>query len=173
VIGCEYVPLGVSVGVSIRDGFSDGLALGSSGLGGGPISLLDGSAAPLSRDSVLRAIREALRRYLWPLPPGGPDGSGWPLRRNVTDRELEVVVARVAGVSGVAGVNLFQQRGAAWQQIAAGTPSPTLTLQPWQLPELLAVVVVVGDAPPTDLRAAGNPFAAANEVAVPVVPDLC
>jgi hypothetical protein len=45
-IGCEYVPLGLGVGVSLRDG-----------------------SAQLA---VLQAVREALRRFLWPLAPGGP-----------------------------------------------------------------------------------------------------
>lgn len=81
VIGCEYVALGVSVAVAIRDGYA--------------------------RDAVLFEVREALRRLLWPLPPGGQAGQGWPLNRDVRERELEVEVSRVAGVAEVGGLNLF------------------------------------------------------------------
>ena len=153
VIGCEYVPLGLSVGVRLRDGFT--------------------------RDAVLYELREALRRLLWPLPPGGLSAQGWPLGRAVRERELEVEVARVAGVAEVTGLNLFTRQvvggvddwallprhGAAGQQ--------QLNLAAWQLPELLSVVAVDGPEAPANLRAVPNPFAQANAVAVPVVPELC
>src|SRR5690606_38253119 len=47
VIGCEYVPLGLAVGITVREGF-------------GP-------------DQVVHEVREALRRLLWPLAGGGVD----------------------------------------------------------------------------------------------------
>jgi predicted phage baseplate assembly protein len=152
VIGCEYIELGVSVGVEIRDGFG--------------------------RETALNAVRESLRRFLWPLTPGGTDGAGWPLGRSVSDRELEVEVSRVPGVNGVRGINLFRRVEKSWQEIprAARTdrcPPVMLDLRPWQLPELLSVVVVDAD-PPHDLRGAPNPFDPGPEsVAVPVVPELC
>ena len=52
----------------------------------------------------------------------------------------------------------------------------TLTLEGWQLPELLSVLVVdgqPGEGAPTDLRALPNPFADADAVAVPVEPEVC
>ncbi len=153
VIGCEYLALGVSVAVALRDGFA--------------------------RDQVLLEVREALRRLLWPLPPGGLDGGGWPLGRAVRSRELEVEVARVPGVDELRGLLLFgQSAGAAgdeWRRLPAiaADGAQMLTLQRWQLPELLSVVAVVGDDAPADLRALANPFAEAGAVAVPVVPELC
>ena len=72
VIGCEYVALGIAVGITVREGF-------------GP-------------DQVRHETKEALRRLLWPLSGGGGDGEGWPLGRSVRDRELEVEVSRVRGV---------------------------------------------------------------------------
>ena len=125
------------------------------------------------RDAVLMQVRDALRRLLWPLPPGGADGAGWPLGRAVRERELEVEVSRVPGVREVAGINLFG-RGAAedgdgWRLLPrdAADGSRTLGLQGWQLPELLAVVAVVaGDGAaggvPSSLAALPNPFAPAN-----------
>ena len=151
VIGCEYIPVGISASLTIRDGFG--------------------------RDGVLNATREALRRFLWPLSPGGTDRAGWPLGKPVRDRELEVVIAQVPGVNSVQGVNLFERRTDTWRQI----PRPDacapveLTLAAWQLPELLTVIVAADDAPPTDLSRAPNPFAgpADQAVAVPVVRKVC
>jgi len=164
VIGCEYVPLGVSVAITVKDGFTSG----------GAAEVVAGSGG-LSRETVMAEVREALRRSLWPLAPGGSDGAGWPLGRPVRDRELEVVVARVPGVSAVAPINLFRQQGKEWSKLPRAVPeSPVqVSLQPWQLPELLSVVVVVGDEAPDDLRGIPNPFADQSGVAVPVVPDIC
>jgi len=150
VIGCEYVPLGVSIGVTIRDGHA--------------------------RDRVLNEVRQAMQRLLWPLPPGGADAQGWPLGRRVKARELEVEVSRVAGVLEVTGLLLFARDGAAWRAVPSGAADATqsLDLAAWQLPELLAVVVA--DDPhgaPNELTAAANPYADPDAVAVPVVPELC
>jgi predicted phage baseplate assembly protein len=153
VIGCEYVPVALTVSVSLRDGHA--------------------------RDATLLAVRQALQRVLWPLAPGGLDGQGWALGRVVKSRELEVEVARVAGVDEVAGLRLFRQRDGQWE-LLPGTGSDgaqTLGLQRWQLPELLAVLVVVAEehpaGAPTTLGALPNPHALASAVAVPVVPELC
>ncbi|MBT9465003.1 putative baseplate assembly protein [Hydrogenophaga sp.] len=153
VIGCEYVPLGLSVALRLREGFA--------------------------RDKLLYEVREALRRLLWPLAPGGLEGEGWALGRSVRERELEVEVSRVAGVAEVTGLQLFARQGAAGQEDWALLPrnqagaQQTLNLLRWQLPELLSIVVVEGAEAPTNLRALPNPFAQANAVAVPVVPELC
>jgi len=160
VIGCEYVPLGLSVGVSLRDGYA--------------------------RDRVLFEVREALRRLLWPLPPGGPLGAGWPLpslqrdpHPSVRERELHVEISRVPGVREVTGLNLFEHvalpGGDDWRPLVRNPNdgTQTLSLSAWQLPELLSVIVVEGPAAPDNLRALPNPFADADAVAVPVVPEVC
>ncbi len=149
VIGCDYVPLGVTVAVTLRDGFA--------------------------RDQVLLDVRQALTRFLWPLTPGGLDQTGWALGRAVRSRELEVEVSRVAGVDELRGLALFGQRDGSWQRLPAiaADGAMMLTLQPWQLPELLAVVAVEGLSAPTDLRALPNPYADPTAIAVPVVPELC
>ena len=145
VIGCEYVGLGVSVGVDVLEEF---------GL-----------------DTVLQNIRQALKELLWPLSPGGHARTGWPLGRPVRNSELEIVVANVPGVAAVRGVNLFSHNPAGqFIPIQAGANArATLQLSNWQLPELLKVVAVSGDAPtslapdtPTD-----------DGLAVPVVPETC
>jgi len=152
VIGCEYVALGVAVSVAIRDGYG--------------------------RDAVLFDVRQALRRLLWPLPPGGHDGSGWPLGRDVRERELDVEVSRVGGVLELTGLNLFERDPAdeagSWRPITIGPDGTrTLPLADWQLPELLSVVVVEAQEAPGDLSALPNPFVDSAAVAVPVVPEVC
>jgi predicted phage baseplate assembly protein len=164
-IGCEYVPLGVSLGITIRDGFG--------------------------RDTVITAVREAVRRFLWPLAPGGAALTGWPLGRPVRDREIEVAVAQVSGVSGVLGINLFERQADQWMLVEPPLTLHTKTLpvdpgtltrpglvsqvelplSPWQLPELLSVVVVADSEPPGTLR--GVPTAFPGGIAIPVVPDKC
>jgi hypothetical protein len=147
VIGCEYVPIALSVGVALRPGSEEA--------------------------DVVAAVRAALRAYLWPLSPGGPSRAGWPLGGVVRARELEVVVARVEGVEGVATPRLFRRVGAGpWQLVpAAHDCDPVeITLRQWELPELLEVLVVVGADSPD---AIGQPPAGGPEVAVPVVPGVC
>ena len=150
VIGCEYVALGLSVGVAIRDGHA--------------------------RDQVLNDVKQALTRLLWPLAPGGADGDGWPLGRDVKARELVVEVSRVAGVREVNGLRIFNRIANDWREVphAAGESNAQLDIAAWQLPELLAVVVT--DEPggaPAQLSVAPNPYADPRAVAVPVVPKVC
>jgi hypothetical protein len=151
VIGCEYLPVAVSLAVGLRDD------------------------AP--RDTTLAAVRAAIRRLLWPLAPGGFDGQGWGLGRTLADRELEVEAARVTGVATVAGVNLFVRDGvnggSRWQSVARNANgAQLLALAAWQLPELMQVVVDIGNAPAARIDAAieGD---GSTRVAVPVITDLC
>ena len=162
VIGCEYIPLALGVGMTVRSGFG--------------------------YDQVIYDVRQALQRHLWSLAPHGPQGEGWPLGRAVKDRELEVVVAQVKGVATVAGVNLFQRRRVVkgqrpvWQMVERLQPCDPveIDLDAWQLPELLAVAVssdgVVPDA--VSSRAGGGASGTeggspAGGVALPVVPESC
>ena len=197
VIGCEYVPIGISIAVTILDGFGAGNAsnpglIGSDGLAGtalvgigagsnGASGIRASSGALLSpatqgQNAVLIAVRDALQKFLWSLAPGGIGGGGWELGRAVRDRELETVVARVPGVDTVAGINLFQWQNNAWAML----PRPysfapvEIDLLSWQLPELRAVVVVADPSgAPANLDNAPNPFADPNAVAIPVVPNVC
>jgi predicted phage baseplate assembly protein len=151
VIGCEYVALGLSVSITIRDGYG--------------------------RDAVLFDVRQALRRLLWPLPPGGHDGNGWPLGCDVRERELDVEISRVGGVLELTGLTLFQRNvsGAAntWRPINASKDGTrTLVLREWQLPELLSVLIVEGSHAPASLAALPNPFVDPRAIAVPIVPPL-
>jgi len=164
VIGCEYIPVAISAGITIRNAFD--------------------------RDTVINAVRDALRAFAWALAPGGPENSGWPLGRSLRDREVEVAVAHVAGVNGVTGINLFTKSDDRWQRFRTtnATGAVEIRMQEWQLPELLAVSVVVDDLPLEDLAAIRDPFGVSGAgsgvpsggaggvvggVAVPVVPEIC
>jgi hypothetical protein len=133
------------------------------------VSIRDG----FGRDAVLQSVQDALRVFLWALQPGGHDGNGWTLGRDVNDREIEVAVARVPGVQRVNHISLFTSDGTNWNLAAPGsTGTATISLLDWQLPELLSVIALESDAAITDLRALPNPFSPAA-IAVPVVPELC
>ena len=155
VIGCEYIPVAVSVVVTVAE-----------------------DAPP---DTTVQSVKDALRRVLWPLADGGFDRQGWPLGRALSNRELAVEVARVQGLE-VGGLNLFSRSPSSgdWEPIGDSRTGreQNLTLERWQLPELLAVVVVADDTAtgaPLSIAGAANPFADPNAVplAVPIVPDLC
>lgn len=152
VIGCEYRPLGASVAVLVREGHA--------------------------REQVLTDVRLAIRRHLWAL-----DGEGtvaYPLGRTLSDRELEVIVARVPGVAGVSPVRLFapDEQGRWVELPGVGKAVTRFTLEAWQLPELAALSVVEGvDAPASPLSGfdAGEGDGGANvsSLYLPVVPELC
>ena len=153
VIGCEYVPIGLSIGISVRDG--------------------------QAYDQVVNDVREAVKRYLWSLAPHGPNAAGWPLGKAVTDRELEVAVARVAGVNGVDGINIFKRLESGWEKLARAQACDgvELPLEDWQLPELLAIVVSTDGTVNDDLRALPDPISggagSTGGVAVPIIPEVC
>jgi hypothetical protein len=154
VISSEYVGMAISVAVEVKTGFQT--------------------------LQVSQAVETALRSYLWPLAPGGVDNTGWPLGRTVRLLELEVVVSQVAGVSEVDGLNLFTTiASGAYQVVTANkSGSPEITLQNWQLPEVLDVVVTatpdgtVGTAP-TTMTPTQPTDSSDSTVAVPVVPSVC
>lgn len=163
VIGCEYIGIGLSVGVEIEAGFG--------------------------REDVLNGVRQTMRAYLWPLAPFGPAGAGWQLGQSVRDRELEIAVARVDGVRGLVdpGINLFLRvintdtGRSQWRPVVRRQrfEPVEVTLRDWQLPELLTIDVRADEPPELNLNnlhgagAGTNPFASASGIAVPVVPEMC
>jgi len=189
VMGCEYIPVGLGVGVTLEEG--------------------------ANRELVMESIRQALQRFLFPTSPGGPTGAGWPLGRDVMDRELLVAVAQVDGLKTVAGISIFS-KGSATRVLSgskkighshdlarftvappklppqpapgAQPPAPApwvalkgssanvpveLALENWQLPELLAVAVSTDGEVPADPDGGVGGTDPAQGVAVPVVPEVC
>jgi predicted phage baseplate assembly protein len=118
-------------------------------------------------DSVAtaRGVQQALANYLWALPPGGPDGGGWPLGRAVAPDELRTQAGRVAGVLAADIVTLYMQTAA-----AGWTSALTAPLKPWQVPALQGVGVVTdGSSPPPPPAAAVT----SSPNLVPYVPNVC
>jgi hypothetical protein len=125
--GPEYVPVWVSVGLSV--------------------------VAGTSVAQVREAVKLALLQFLSPLPPSGVPvletqaallttpqyaaaPNGWPLRKSITDRELLAVASRQAGVLSVKDV-----------LIAKGSEQGTaeIVLTGLQLPRVAGISVSVGD----------------------------
>lgn len=146
---------------------------------------------PGTEQQVFQAVERALRSYLWPLPPGGPRGEGWPLGRPVEKNELHTQAGRVAGVEAVNGLRLFYQdlANGAWHELVE---SQALPLTDYQLPEVLAVSLQAGErtpAPPPGYGPQSGPGGGPSgpggmppggarpggpvAVAVPVIPDKC
>lgn len=144
VLSPEPVPLAVSTTVTVRD--------------------------PSTEQETLRAVRESLVRYLWPLPPGGFEEAGWPLGGDVRDTELLTRVARVPGVRAVNDLALFRRDGSAWSRIPAGQ---ALDLDDYQLPDLRAVEAGSGTGEAPQPRGTGPGDGGEGNVPAPVIPDVC
>ncbi len=161
VIGCEYVPVGISTSIWIREGFGF--------------------------DEVINNVRKKMFEFLWPLAPGWIENKGWPLGYPLCDREIEVMVARVPGVMRVNGINLFRKSGDKWKKVLPKINNDPVQIEFkfWQLPELLETAIVGSmagqtstgvsgfDKAPESLGPVKNPFASDSVVAVPVVPEVC
>ncbi|MCQ8130968.1 hypothetical protein, partial [Methylomonas rivi] len=90
--------------------------------------------------------------------------------------ELRTVAGRVAGVQAIGGLLLYARTGdGQWQTLAEGQ---SLSLQPWQLPELVGISVQAdspGEAPrpPNIVSGAGERDAIKDWIPTPVIPDIC
>jgi hypothetical protein len=128
---------------------------------GASVELLSGTD-PLA---TTRGVQQALASYLWPLPPGGPAQTGWPLGRTVTPDELLTQAARVAGVQAAEQVTLY------WRPAGSWTATASVPLRPWQVPSLQGVGVATDGsgppAPPPDVAGSGG------QTFVPFVPKVC
>jgi hypothetical protein len=151
VIGTEYVGLGLSIGIEVLAGFDLRV--------------------------TAQKVEDALRRYLWPLTPGGTQQTGWPLGRMVRSLELEVIASQVQGVVEINGIQLFTlQPDQSYRAVAGGTSDQQeIPLKSFQLPEVLQVKVTAGPdgsgvGPASSLEPDPEP---GDAVAVPVVPKVC
>lgn len=112
-------------------------------------------------DAVRRWVELILRQYLAAVPPHGPKGHGWPLGRAVRRAELEAVAVQVDGVDYLQGLKLAE-KGAA--------PTEQVTLQRWQVPEVVEVTVVQGQPLPPGQPVVPPP---PDTRPVPMPPDVC
>ncbi|WP_150048151.1 MULTISPECIES: putative baseplate assembly protein [Methylomonas] len=151
VLSPEFVPVAISVRIDVLD--------------------------PETEQQTLRDVRLALIDYLWPLPPGGPRGGGWPFypqENDVRQADLLPQVARVAGVQAIHAVALFQKNSNGWRRLNA---NQAVELAKYQLPELMGVRVETGPGTPGLPEGIGplegQSPATGLGVAVPVIPDIC
>lgn len=114
---------------------------------------------------VRRWVELVLRQYLAPLPPYGPEGSGWPLGHRVYGPELEAAVLQVEGVDFLEGLDVADLGG--------GVPRPgPVELEGWEVPALTELTVVIG-APPPPGSGGVQPPQGPTPVPVPVPKAEC
>lgn len=123
-------------------------------------------------DAVRDWVDILLRQYLAPLPPYGPDGSGWPLGRRLLARELQGVAMQVEGVEYIEALRLdhatAQPDGSeTWDDIEI------LTLADWEVPEIAGIIVVDDLTPLPDPGTGLVPPPAKPAVPVPVIRVEC
>lgn len=151
VLSPEFVPIAVSVKIQVRDSETE--------------------------QQILRDVQQALIEYLWPLPPGGARGDGWPFglsENDVRASELITQVARVAGVQAINAISLFQRGNKGWRRLNA---EQTVNLTKYQLPELVGVRVESGSGTPVLPDGVGLMEGQAPDsnlaIPVPVIRDIC
>ncbi|WP_250002265.1 putative baseplate assembly protein [Actinoplanes sp. M2I2] len=118
VIPPTYRRVAVSVGISVRPGYGT--------------------------EAVRTWVETVLRQYLAPIPPYGPEGSGWPLGRPVFGPELEAAALQVEGLEFLTGLRISEEVEGEW--VERVTPV-RVALEAWEVPELAAVTVVAGEPP--------------------------
>jgi hypothetical protein len=125
VVPPEWVPVRIAVGISIEEGY---------GL-----------------ETVQRWVELAVRQYLAPLPPYGPDGGGWPLGRAVREPDIQAAVLQVEGVRLVEQVYIEgpQEQGYRLRSAMSGFQ---ITLEKWELPVVREVAVGRDEIPPIGRR---------------------
>jgi predicted phage baseplate assembly protein len=138
VIPPEYVEISIAVGLQVRTGYQ--------------------------ADAVRRWVDQILRRYLAPLPTGGPDGKGWPLGRDVRRAELEAVAVQVEGVEYLENLRLGRV-------LAGGIDEDDLiVLEKWQVPAVVGLTVSIGQALEPGVDEEPNPPA---QTPVPLPVEVC
>jgi hypothetical protein len=158
VIPPTYQPIAVSVGLQAKPGYGI--------------------------ESVRRWVELALRQYLSPLPPFGPEGQGWPLGRAVYGPELEAAALQVDGVMFIECLRMARQASdGSWIEATADAsgggncpPRERIVLQSWEVPEVVEMTVVQGDAlAPGQAVAPIETGGSAPLVAIPIptIPEEC
>lgn len=133
VRGPEYVLVYVSVGIQVRGGFFS--------------------------DLVRNAAKEQLNSYLSSLPPGGPDGTGWPLNKRLLKKDLEAVITRVPGVEFVDSIEMGVENT---------TDVPDYGFSGLKLPQVGGLNVIEGTAEP--LSSVFDSSAADSQPGIQVLP---
>ena len=118
-------------------------------------------------EAVRRWVELVIRQYLAPLPPFGPDGTGWPLGRRVFGPELQAAALQVEGVDYLEGLDV-----AGWDEKKQMWVNGTINLNLWEVPELAEITVV--DGPELKPGDAIGPVAPAKlPVPIPIIREVC
>jgi len=119
-------------------------------------------------DAVRHWVELVIRQFLAPLPPYGPNGSGWPLGRRVHGPELEAAAHQVEGVEFLEGLELV-----GWDKNGIVIPT-TVNLDKDQVPELIGITVESGPVTidPANL-AVISPQLLDPPVPIPVLKEEC
>ncbi len=157
VRGPQYVDIWVSVGIEVQGGY-----------------------AP---ETVREAVKDALYRFLSPLHGGHPEpdsqmGKGWPLNVPVLQAELAVIVSRVPGVRLVNSPLRLGYASIEKGGVVHNDDQPEVPLLGLQLPRMVGVSVVTGEAIPlkqlrNSPRAARTLKNGGEWVSIPVLPERC
>lgn len=117
--------------------------------------------------TTLQNVEKILLQSLWSLAPGGLNGKGWPLGRELDANELRTIASRASGVLAVNHLRLYyQDQQNQWHE------TQKLAMRPYQLPELMEIHIEEGEQLPAAPELISAPtFDSA--VAVPVIPDFC
>jgi predicted phage baseplate assembly protein len=116
---------------------------------------------------VYEAVKQEVKRFLSPLQ-GGFANDGWPLEKTVDALEISAAVARISGVSKINQLRLAE---------SSGPEVATISMQGLNLPRVLKVAVVEGDALSIeDIRGdttEAPPINGTNILPIPVIPQEC
>lgn len=121
---------------------------------------------PMMLVETFQAVEKNLLQSLWALAPGGFTHKGWPMGRELDANELKTIAARTPGVLAVNHIRLYHQRNTNW------TDTQKLAMQPYQLPELMAIHIEEGEHIPSAPELIASP-PTSTAIAVPVIPDFC
>lgn len=120
-------------------------------------------------DAVRHWVELVIRQFLAPLPPYGPNGSGWPLGRRVHGPEVEAAAHQVEGVEFLTDLKLV-----GWDDDGNVIPT-TVNLDKDQVPELIGITVESGPVTidPADLDAISPPPPDSPPIPIPVLKEEC
>jgi hypothetical protein len=140
VRGPIYVSVYLSVGIRVKAGFFP--------------------------DKVEQEVEQQLQYYLSALPPYGPEGTGWPLKKALQRKDLEAVATRVSGVEYVENLEMGIETP---QDIAE------YLITGLQLPRLVGVSVRQGSAESLEavFAPAGQAPSTTGTVPIPVSRATC
>ena len=141
VLSPQFIPVAISISLEVID----------------PMTLVE----------TFQSVEKNILQSLWALAPGGFNGKGWPMGRELDANELKTIAARTPGVLAVNHLRLYHQQNGDW------TDTQKLPMRAWQLPELMAIHIEEGEQQPSAPDLITSPNTGITAMPVPVIPDFC